>query len=168
MTMRSHLRYGKGDTIGGRYRALAGGMGEVYVCLDLQDILPLALKTFQARYLTSRKATEFFEREAATWVALEKHPNVVRCFHMDKVDNLPFLFLEWVAGEQGHGADLRDWLDRRAPLEPRLALEFALDVCRALAHAQGKVPSCTAPSSRRTSGRTRASWPSSPTLSWPS
>ena len=56
-------RYRRGDTIGGRYRvhqALAGGMGEVYLCLDTQETLPYALKTFQARYLTSPKAREVF------------------------------------------------------------------------------------------------------------
>jgi tetratricopeptide (TPR) repeat protein len=136
-------RYRKGDKIGGRYwvhKALAGGMGEVYLCLDLKENVPLALKTFQARYLTSPKAKEYFEREAATWVALENHPNVVRCFYMNTVDNTPFLVLEWVAGEEGDGTDLRDWLNRRGPLEPRRALEFTLDVCRALQHAQKKVP----------------------------
>jgi tetratricopeptide (TPR) repeat protein len=141
--MQVQTRYHAGDMIGGRYqvhRALSGGMGEVYLCLDLEHKLPFALKTFQARYLTSARAREYFEREAATWVALEKHPNVVRCFYMNKVDNIPFLFLEWVVGEAGYGTDLRDWLDRRGPLEPRLALEFTLDVCRALAHAQRKVP----------------------------
>ena len=136
-------RYRKGDKIGDRYqvhKALSGGMGEVYLCLDLQLIAPLALKTFQPRYLASPKARSYFEREAATWVALEKHPNVVRCFYMDTVDNTPFLFLEWVAGEEGYSTDLRDWLSRRGPLEPRRALEFTTDVCRALAHAQQKVP----------------------------
>jgi serine/threonine protein kinase len=141
--MQPELRYRKDDKIGGRYqvhKALAGGMGEVYLCLDLQDNIPLALKTFQARYLASPKARTYFEREAATWVSLEKHPNVVRCFYMDTVDHTPFLFLEWVAGAEGDGTDLRDWLNRRGPLEPRRALEFTLDVCRALVHAQRKVP----------------------------
>ncbi len=100
----------------------------------------LALKTFQARYLASPKAREYFEREAGTWVALEKHPNVVRCSYLITVDNTPFLFLEWVAGAEGEGTDLGEWLRRRGPLEPRRALEFALDVCRALEHAQKKVP----------------------------
>jgi tetratricopeptide (TPR) repeat protein len=78
-------------------------------------------------------------------VALEKHPNVFRCFFMGKVDNTPFLFLEWVAGEQRFGTDLRQWLNRRGPskpqlaLKPQFALQFAIDVCRALVHAQNKV-----------------------------
>jgi serine/threonine protein kinase len=141
--MPTELRYRRGDKIGGRYqvhKALAGGMGEVYLCLDLQEMLPIALKALQARYLASPEARTRFEREAATWVALEKHPNVVRCFYMTTVDNTPFLFLEWVAGALGDGTSLRDWLNRRGPLEPRRALEFTLDVCRALEHAQRKVP----------------------------
>jgi serine/threonine protein kinase len=141
--MPAELRYRKGDKIGNRYlvhKALAGAMGEVYLCPDLQHMLPYALKTFQARYLTSPKAREYFEREAGAWVSLEKHPNVVRCFYLAKLDNTPFLLLEWVAGAEGDGTDLRDGLERHGPLKPRLALEFTLDVCRALEHAERKVP----------------------------
>jgi hypothetical protein len=39
-------RYQPGDRIGGRYQmhqALMGGMGEVYLCLDLETDLPAAL-----------------------------------------------------------------------------------------------------------------------------
>ena len=88
-------RYQPGDRIGGRYqvhKALLGGMGEVYLCLDLEEMVPYALKTFQPRYQSSllRRA---FEQEVATWVALEKHPNIVRCFLMDILDNQPFMVL---------------------------------------------------------------------------
>jgi tetratricopeptide (TPR) repeat protein len=147
--MQHELRYRKGDTIGGRYlvhKALAGGMGEVYLCLDLETNLPYALKSFQSRYLASPRARAYFEREAGTWVALEKHPNVVRCFYLQKVDNTPFLLLEWVVGEKRYGTDLRQWLKGRGPshpqiaLQPQLALQFAIDVSRALGHAAAKVP----------------------------
>ena len=52
--MPSKLRYQPGDKIGGRYlvhQALMGGMGEVYLCLDLETNLPYTLKTFQQRQL---------------------------------------------------------------------------------------------------------------------
>jgi len=52
--MSLHPRYRKGDRIGGRYlvhQALLGGLGEVYLCLDLEQNLPYALMTFLARYL---------------------------------------------------------------------------------------------------------------------
>ncbi len=140
--MPNEPRYREGDKIAGRYlvhEARVGGVGELYLCLDLRENLPFALKTLKARYLTTPKVREYFEYEAATWVKLEKHPNVVRCFYLDKLDSVPFLFLEWVLGTEGVGTDLRDWLVRRGPLEPRRALEFTLDVCRALDHAGRKV-----------------------------
>jgi tetratricopeptide (TPR) repeat protein len=136
-------RYQKGDKIGGRYlvhRALAGGMGEVYLCLDTQQNLPYALKTFQARHLANPRLRGLFEREVGIWVALEKHPNLVRCFYMDTLDNQPFMVLEWVAAEEGYGTDLRDLLLRRGRLDPRLALDFAIDVCRGMAHAADRCP----------------------------
>jgi serine/threonine protein kinase len=141
--MRSQPRYKKGDRIGGRFlvhQALMGGMGEVYLCLDEQERYPYALKTFQRRYLEQSQALlKAFEREVLAWVALEKHPNLVRCFYMDTFDNQPFMVLEWVAGEEGRGADLRGWL-RRGPLELPLALQITIDICRGLSHAQAKQP----------------------------
>jgi serine/threonine protein kinase len=140
--MKPEPRYQPGDKIGGRYQvhqALMGGMGEVYLCLDLETKLPFALKTFQQRFLTNTKLRAAFENEVATWVALEKHPNIVRCFYMDALDNQPFMVLEWIAGEEGRGTDLRSWL-RRGSLDLRLALDFTIDICRGLIHAQEKQP----------------------------
>ena len=140
--MRSQPRYQPGDKIGGRYQvhqALMGGMGEVYLCLDLETYLPYALKTFQQRFLTNPKLRAAFNSEIATWVALEKHPNIVRCFYMDIIDNQPFMFLEWIASDESRGTDLRSWL-QRGPLELRLALDFTVDVCRGLIHAHYKQP----------------------------
>jgi hypothetical protein len=91
--MQSQPRYKKGDRIGGRYlvhQVLMGGMGEVYLCLDERDMVPVALRTFQQRYLTqSQTLRRAFEQEVLAWVALEKHPNLVRCFYMDTFDTSP-------------------------------------------------------------------------------
>lgn len=138
--MQPQLRYRPGNKIGGRYQvhqALMGGMGEVYLCLDLETNLPFALKTFQHRYLTNAKLRQAFENEVATWVALENHPNIVRCFYLKVLNNQPFMFLEWIVGKDTRGADLRSWL-RRGPLDLRLALDFIIDVCRGLIHAHQK------------------------------
>lgn len=40
-------------------------------------------------------------------MALENHPNIVRCFYMDILDNQPFIVLEWIASKESKGADLR-------------------------------------------------------------
>ena len=140
MSQSSH--YKLGDKIGGRYlvhKALMGGMGEVYLCLDMQHNYPIALKTFQSKFLINESLREAFSKEVATWVALEKHPNIVRCFYMETIDNRPFMFLEWVASDGSHGTDLRSWLSR-GPLNPQLALDFVIDVCRGLIHAGRKQP----------------------------
>ena len=111
--------YQPGDKIGGRYqvhKALMGGMGEVYLCLDLETIHPYALKTFQQRYLANPVIRAAFENEVAIWVALEKHPNIVHCYFMDFINNQPFMFLEWIDGKEGRGPDLRSWL-QHGPLD---------------------------------------------------
>ena len=136
------LRYKPGDRIGGRYqvyRALAGGMGEVYLCLDLEEHHPYALKTFQERFTISSKMRAVFDREVETWVALDKHPNIVRCFYMNTLDNVPFMVLEWVAAEERRGIDLRSWL-RHGPLEVDFALDLAIDICRGLVYAAQQQP----------------------------
>jgi len=137
---RPQPRYKKGQRIAGRYlvhQALVGGMGEVYLCLDEQPpIEPIALKTFQGG---SPDLVDIFKKEVENWIALEKHPNIVRCFWMQQLDNIPFMGLEWVANEEGKDADLRSWL-RSGPLNLTLALKFIIDIVRGLQHAQQKLP----------------------------
>lgn len=141
--MKTHSpQYQRGDRISGRYlvyQVLVGGMGEVYLCLDLERSLPLALKTFQARFLTNQRIREAFSEEVATWTALEKHPNIVHCFYMDVLENHTFMCLEWIAGDEHRGTDLRDWL-RRGTLDVRETLTLAIHICRGLRHAGQKTP----------------------------
>jgi len=135
-------RYQPGDKIGGRFqvhKVIMGGMGEVYLCLDRATNHPFALKTFQQRYLNNANMQTLFQEEVATWVALGKHPNIVRCFLMDTFDNQPFILLEWIAGSDQRHADLRSWL-RNGPLALQLALNFTIDICRGLHHAQTQTP----------------------------
>jgi len=138
MMSRPQPRYSKGERIGGRYlvyQALMGGMGEVYLCLDEKPpIEPIALKTFQSN---SPDLANIFRREVASWIALERHPNIVRCSWMETYDNIPFMALEWVAGEEGKGTDLRSWV-RGGSLDLALALKFTIDIVRGLQHANQK------------------------------
>jgi serine/threonine protein kinase len=140
--MQGETRYQKGDTIGGRFlvhRALKGGMGEVYLCFDRDTRAPIALKTFQARFLADPRLRNAFTREVTTWISLEKHPNIVHCQGMDVINGTPFMILEWVTGEPGCPADLRGWL-LRGPLGVARALEFVMDMCDGLVHAKQRIP----------------------------
>ncbi len=118
---------------------MIGGMGEVYLCFDLETQAPYALKTFQQRYLLNPQLRTAFEHEVATWIALEKHPNIVHCFTMKIFDQQPFMVLEWITGDEHRGTDLRSWL-QHGPLTFRQILNFTIDICRGLLHAQHKQP----------------------------
>jgi serine/threonine protein kinase len=79
------------------------------------------------------------KREVLSWVGMEKHLNIVCCFHMDILNNQSFKVLEWIAGEEGKGTDLYGWLRQRL-LELKTAMNFAIDICRGLVHLQQKKP----------------------------
>jgi serine/threonine protein kinase len=71
-------RWREGDIIKERYdnyrvyRVLGGvgksGMGVVYICLAEKQMLPVAMKTLQERYLASKDHQELFKKEAQAWV----------------------------------------------------------------------------------------------------
>jgi serine/threonine protein kinase/Flp pilus assembly protein TadD len=135
--------YQRGDKIGGRYQVGAvhmGGYGEVYLCLDLEEQnRPYALKTLQPRHLSSQQILDSFYSEAATWVSLERHPNIVSCSEVETIDDHPFLFLECVMNEEGEGTDLRRWI-QRGQLNLRITLDFIIGVCCAMTHANQLQP----------------------------
>src|SRR2546423_12685328 len=142
IVVQTKTRYRRGDRIGNRYlvhQALKGGMGEVYLCLDQKWNRPFALKTFQENYFTNQRLEESFRKEVATWITLGKHANIVRCYFMDIIDNQPFMFLDWIASEEGRGVDLRSWL-LQGRINLRLALDFIIGICRGLIHANQRQP----------------------------
>ncbi len=57
---------------------LKGGMGVVYICRDLKQDRPLALKTFKPEYLPDRAARDRFLREGSTSANFRCHPRVIR------------------------------------------------------------------------------------------
>ena len=134
-----------GELIGGRYHVrniLSGGMGIIYVCLDEQSETLVALKTFQARYLSDETAKRRFENEARLWVEMDKHPNIVRAhkvasFGKSRLRERPHIILEYVGGAEDLGSDLRGWIKHKR-LTPQLSLEIALGICSGMLHAVSK------------------------------
>ncbi len=127
----------------GPYRVLsdpmAGGMGVVYVCHDLENDRPVALKTFKPEYLPDRAARDRFLREGTAWVELGRHPHIVRCYEVKYSDPTTFLALELVVKDEGRAdASLRSWLGQPLPLET--AMLFTLQIARGLAHAARQIP----------------------------
>jgi tetratricopeptide (TPR) repeat protein/tRNA A-37 threonylcarbamoyl transferase component Bud32 len=135
----------RGELIGERYRVqniLEGGMGIIYICADEQTEMLVALKTFQARYLSDETAKRRFENEARLWIEMDKHPNIVRAYKVaafgkSRLRERPHIILEYVSGAEGLGSDLRGWIKHKR-LTLQLSLEIALGICNGMAHAVTK------------------------------
>lgn len=119
------------------YNVKKGGMGIIFLCYDHQDNAPVALKTFQERYLMDNRSIERFVNEASVWIHLGRHLNIVRAYRVETIMFRPYLVLEYISGDDYYGLDLDEWL-RRGGLNLRRILDFAVQVCQGMAYA-GKV-----------------------------
>lgn len=117
-----------------------GGMGVVYLCLDREKGgAPIAVKTFQDRYLNSWRVREMFRQEAMTWVSLGKQPNIIQAYEVEIIEGKPHALIEFVGGAPGLGADLRSWIvHRRVGLKE--ALKFGIHICKGMEQALKRVP----------------------------
>ncbi len=136
-----------GEVIANRYEvrgSVRGGMGIVYLCYDRETRGTVAIKTYQGRFLENERAMARFVQEARTWIRLEKHPNIVQArlvkeMGSERVRERPHIVLEYVAGPEGLGPDLKSWIEhRRLDLERTLRISF--DICLGMRHAVTVVP----------------------------
>jgi serine/threonine protein kinase len=131
--------YGPGDVIDGAYQVLEakhGGFGCVYICNVVRGALrgeggPVALKTPLRKCLDDTNDFARFFDEAANWISLGAHPNIVYAYSLTKIGHLPFVVMEYVPG----AVTLASAIDSRGA-DWRFALRVGLGVARALAHAQ--------------------------------
>lgn len=100
----------------------AGGMGEVYLAKDMRLEREVAIKVLPEGFADDEERLRRFEREAKT-LALLNHPNVAGIHGVDQVDDVCFLALELVPGED---------LAARIARGP-LSVDEAVEVCRQIA-----------------------------------
>ena len=145
-------RWRVGDKIDNKYeivRIEQGGMGVVYLCFDEQTKVPLAIKTVQYALLKGRTFMERsesvarFKQEAEAWVRLEKNLNIVQAFLVQEIEGMPYIFLEYVAGDEQYGIELYDWIHRgglqvRGQPDIPLILNFSIQFCHGMMYAESK------------------------------
>jgi eukaryotic-like serine/threonine-protein kinase len=114
----------------GRYRLLQkigqGGMGAVFRAEDRADGTIVALKMLSGGLASDRQALHRFQKEARL-LAEARHPNIANLLEINEDQGVHYLVMEYVAG-----TDLKHVLQKRSPLDERLAFEIAADVTRAL------------------------------------
>jgi len=128
-----------GELIAGRYELEelvgSGGMSSVYRAHDKLLERTVALKILHEQFTRDDAYVERFRREARA-VAQLAHPNIVTVIDRGEQDGRQFIVFEYV-----DGMNLKELLDQEGPLEPREAIELALQVARGLsfAHENGLV-----------------------------
>lgn len=109
-----------------------GGFGAVYVVTDEESGTRWALKTFQAKYLWTDEDRKRFEREALTWLMLDRHPNVVNARSLMLIEGFPCLWLDYLPFNLAQGL-------QKNPLPVELAIGYGLQFCDGMFYAHQKM-----------------------------
>jgi hypothetical protein len=128
-----------GTILSGRYliqhEVGAGGMGAVYEATDLRTGAQVAVKVLHPLYAHNAQFIGRLRREARIAASI-RTPRAVRVIDLDDHEGMPYLVMEYVAGE-----NLSDRLARRGALPFDEALNICIEITRALegAYAVGVV-----------------------------
>jgi serine/threonine protein kinase len=107
-----------------------GAMGITYKAQDTDLHIPVALKVINPSTLESGDALDRFMREARAAAKL-RHANIASVFRLGKSGETHFYAMEFCEGQTVH-----QLVERRGPLELRIALEITRQVTEALVLAQ--------------------------------
>ena len=124
-----------GAVLAGRFeltRVLATGMtGAVFEGHDRLLDRPVAVKMLHP-YLAGTPDAARFASEGQVLAALA-HPNLAAIYDMDSVDGVPYLVMEYVAGDS-----LAQIIERDGPPAAATAISWALQICRGLEYTHGR------------------------------
>ena len=103
-----------------------GGMAEVYLAEQRSLDRKVALKVLHGRFADDKTYIQRFQHEAQAAAKLE-HNNIVRIYEVGYRDGVHFIAQEYVPGQ-----NLRQVLNRKGPIELRLAVHVLRQVASAL------------------------------------
>jgi serine/threonine-protein kinase len=106
-----------------------GGMGQVYLAEQVSLKRKVALKVLRPDLARNEQSLARFKAEAEA-VARLTHANVVQVYYIGAVDDLPYMALEYVEGK-----NLREYLEKKGPVELPLGLSIMRQVAGALTRA---------------------------------
>jgi serine/threonine protein kinase len=106
-----------------------GGMAQVYKAYHERLRRDVAIKIILPQIADQHGFRERFEREAQLIASLE-YRNIVAVYDFGEVSNITYLVMQYVGG-----GTLRDRMLREGRIEPHLAVQYAVQMARALHHA---------------------------------
>jgi len=116
-----------------------GTYGLVYLC-TWNGYTPIgvprpplfAVKTLKDQYRGDERIVKRFYREAETWVKLGRHEHIVRADFVLEIDQMPHIFMEYVAG-----GNLKTYI-QQGSRDIRQALDFAIQFCDGMIYVNTK------------------------------
>ncbi|MEI8016720.1 MAG: serine/threonine-protein kinase [Schlesneria sp.] len=114
----------------GEFRLLrklgTGGMAEVYLAEQTSLRRQVAVKVLRPEYVTDEQYVKRFRHEAAAAGSLN-HPNIVQVYMVGEDNGINYIAQEYVQGRT-----LKDYLNRKGPMEIKIALHILRQVASAL------------------------------------
>src|SRR5438552_1252578 len=119
----------------GHYRIIeplgSGGMGEVYLAMDMTLGRQVALKLLPAHFTEDADRLPGFEQQARAASALN-HPNILTIYEIGRADSVRYIATEFI-----DGVTLRERMAGK-PMKSDEALDVVMQVASALAAAHAK------------------------------
>ncbi len=138
--------YRQGDVIGGKYEVHStlgkDRFGVVYLVYDWEAEEVCALKTFKDGFLADTGAWEAFQNEALRWVHLQQHPFILTAKSVQELSGRLFVEMDYVAPDAEGRVNLYDHLRCGRPLPPERAVEWAIQFCLGMEHANAHGVKC--------------------------
>lgn len=117
----------------GKYKLLghigSGGMSSVYLAEHVHMQRRVAIKVLPQNRINDSSYLARFYREARAAAALD-HANIVRAYDVDNDENIHYLVMEFVQGE-----DLQQLVKKKGPLPFEEAAEYIRQAAKGLDHA---------------------------------
>ncbi|MCF8010798.1 MAG: PASTA domain-containing protein [Clostridiales bacterium] len=122
-----------GETLGNRYELLhklgGGGMAVVYKARDKYLDRTVTIKILRSEYASDDSFISRFRKEAQS-VARLSHPHIVNIYDVGTDGDIHYLVMEYIEGE-----NLKNIINKDAPMSPERVIDLASQVCEALRHA---------------------------------
>ena len=116
--------------LGQRFELLAplgrGGMGEVWLTLDRELDIRIAIKLLHPHLAAAEGTVAFMKNECRAARRLT-HPHIVRVFDFHQQEALAFISMEWIDGPTFDAWTPPAGADRRQPIRILLAIADALE-----------------------------------------